>query len=448
MKRLEILIVLKVIFTFVCLININADSVNAQIFGETGRITEQKRIKSNSGRKNQSSPRQATKVVVQFKTIQVPKKITGLTITTLPGATISLESIDLKKKVVKNGKAQSDKTYTFEDLRDGTFKLTVSLDGFEPQETEVIIKPQQITTVPINLKPVTHDFSIKTNVTDGEVRYAPVTVLEPESANGTLKVKYKGGFCMVPIINGKATISEMNEGDYVIDVRAKDAEFQPETSVINIPEDIPEVEDKESKDNASFELNLENTLSKTTFILSSVQENWTLPENWKIDSTGLKANGIGVALPNAKSYRYYKDFEMQSNVRMSDNIAVGFVVRAVDKNNYYLIKLTGDASKNQYLVSGVIYKDGKLKEEVLSLNIDHAIKKAVVEKKDFEVIIKAKGDTFKIFATDVESGKPVPLGDAIFKDNNYPIGAVGVGVDEKANFEVIRFMVCNQICKE
>jgi hypothetical protein len=173
-----------------------------------------------------------------------------------------------------------------------------------------------------------------------------------------------------------------------------------------------------------------------------------LPEKWKIDTKGIKANGTGIALLKDQSFRYYKDFEMQSTVRLLNNSSIGFVVRAKDNNNYYLIQLTGGDSKEQYLVSGFIVKDGKPTERVLANSIKFAtLEKTFSNQKYFTVIIKAQKNVFKISIGYATTGEIQPLGDAVFKDNNFPIGAVGLSGMEKSSFEVGLFTVCNEVCK-
>lgn len=441
MKQLEILISIKVIFTFICLIIFNSETLNAQDFGVTNRVTEQKKIQG--GRRNIPRPRQPVKVIYEEKLKYIPTKPTGLSVAALPNADIALESIDLRKKVERSGKIK-DGSITFE-IRDGKYKLSASLDGYDSQVAEIIVEREKLKVINIDLKQVTHNFSIKTNVSEGEVRFAPVTVLEGENTDDTVKVKERGGFCVTPIIAGKATIKEMPEGDYILNVRAGEVGYQAETVVINVPEDIPEAKEADPKADVSFGIELENTQSVNTFT-SLGEGNWALPANWKMDGVIIKAGGAGIALPKDKTFRFYKDFEMQSKVRLPDNASAGFVVRAKDENNYYLIQFTGKTTKDPFMVSGIIVKDGKPTEQVMWTTTRHVIEKAVSEQKDFEVHIKAEGNRFKIFAVD-ETGKLQPLGDAIFKDNNYPIGAVGISTLENSGFEVSRFVICNEVCR-
>ncbi len=111
MKRLETLIVIKVIFTLIFLIHFNGGSTNAQDFGITNRprITSISRSASISRPSRVRKPSVRIQVVVKpvYTTKKTMVKIspTGLSITTLPNADITLEStgpgkgIKIKEKV-------------------------------------------------------------------------------------------------------------------------------------------------------------------------------------------------------------------------------------------------------------------------------------------------------------------------------------------------------------
>ena len=119
-------------------------------------------------------------------------------------------------------------------------------------------------------------------------------------------------------------------------------------------------------------------------------------------------------------------------------------MRAEDNQNYYLIQLTGASSREPYRVSGFIVKNG-IPERIVENPIPH-LAKVIGDQKYFGVIIKGKGNKFEVVIEDTKTGDKYPLGDIVFQNNNFPIGAVGIGVREKSNFEVGRFTVCNSYC--
>ncbi len=97
--------------------------------------------------------------------------------------------------------------------------------------------------------------------------------------------------------------------------------------------------------------------------------------------------------------------------------------------------------------SGFIVKDGKLTERVLANPVKFLLEKTFSNQKPFTVIIKARKNVFEIFVEDAATGEIQPLGNAVFKDNNFPIGTVGLSGMEKSSFEVGSLTVCNEVCK-
>lgn len=440
-KRFELSFTVNLMVSLCCLLSFSGQALKAQDFG----ITNRPRINKETAKKTPRSQAQTARVIYTpvYKTIET--KPTGLAVTTLPEADVSLESTGPGKISKESKKADKQGILTFEKLRPGRYKLSTSLKGYQPEESEITIVAQKILTIPILLKQITFDFSIQTNIEKGEVKFAPVEVIG-QNPDGTLKVQTKGEYCIVPIINRIATIKGLPEGSYNIDVRSAEPEYQPELAVIEIPEDIPEVKPGDPNKNKPFSVNLENKLSTETFNQILTRDAWTLPGTWKVDTKGLKADGLGIALPKNNNYRFYKDFELQSTVRLMDNTSIGFVVRAEDDENYYLIRLTGSASAEPYRISGFMVKKG-IPERVMENPIPF-LAKTIGDQNYFGVIIKGQGNKFEVVVEDSKTGNKYPLGNVIFQNNNFPIGAVGVGaVREKSSFEVGLFTVCNEICR-
>lgn len=436
MKRSAKSVVYKMIFTIAILMPFAGESVTAQIDG----ITTTTRPVLNSGKKVKSAlPKTIVKREVRYliETNTVKIRPTGINVYTLPFANITLEFVGQKKVPVKKLKADDKGVAADYQLTAGTYKLSAALDGFEPDTDEITIINQKIAAVPLILEKKKYDFSIQTNVEKGEVRFAPVRVLD-QNSDGKLKVEEIEGYCVVPIENQKAVIKDLTAGFYNIDVSAPDApEFEKALRVVEIND--------ETKDNL-FEVILEDKQSKTTFSQYSIPEAWELPVNWKIEPKGIKAVGEGVNLPKSKDFRFYKNFEMRALVKVLNNSSVGFAVRAQDEKNYYLIQLTGEDAKTPYKISGFVVKNGKISEPVIAENTRHILKKDITDEKYFSVFIKATGNIFEVYA-ETSSGKIEPLGKAIFKDDNFPIGAVGLSGAEKSSFEVGFFTVCNEVCK-
>lgn len=381
-----------------------------------------------------------TRTIVQtkIKVIKVPEvkyqKISGVVITTVqPNAGIELESVNLKKKTKWTKNTNSNGVLNLENVPPGKYLLTVSLKGFVAEESEIEVKPTQLVTVPVNLEPITHDLFIKTNIQSGEVRYAAIQ--RPDKSGA----KDVGGYCIVRIKNGSAALLEMPEGDYNLEIRSDDVEYSPVSKEITISKEALSKIENASQNN-EISINLQRTVSTEDFLANWLPNEWKLPANWKIESKRIQVSSAGVALLQNERFNYYKDFELKTNVRSLDNKSVGFVLRAKDDKNYYLIEITGSAAGEPYFLTGYVVKNGKVAETLVRTNIE-AYAKTLGDKKFFNLIISGKGNIFKVTLEDIDTGRSYVIGIVEDQNNTFPIGAIGIGIKDSSRFDVNRFLI-------
>lgn len=423
------------ISTLLFLSVLSLNSVNAQI-DERG----DKQPPRNSPR---NLPRAKTIIQTKIKVIKVPEvkyqKISGIAITTVqPNADIILESLNLKNKYKQIKNTDSEGILNLENVPFGRYVLTVSLKGFVTEESEIEIKPAQLVTVPVNLAPITYDISIKTNVSNGELRYAPI-----QKKIGTAN-RNIGGYCMIPIKDGSATILRMQEGDYNLEIRPDDVEYQTVSKEISVSEEALSKKEDAAQKNEIF-IELKRTVSTEDFIANWKADEWRLPANWKIENKRMQVNNSGNALPQIallknERFNYYKDFELKTNVRSLDNKSVGFVLRAKDDKNYYLIQITGSAAAEPYYLTGYIVKNGKIAETLVPANIK-AYAQTINDQKYFNLAISAKGNIFKVTLEDIETGRSYVIGIIEDQNNTFPIGAIGIGTKDSSRFDVNQFYI-------
>lgn len=418
-------------------------------FANVAKTTSKPRTstrRSSSNRQRSSSNRSSVKRTVVVRTNEVVRnvKTSNLTVSSEPGANVVLlastkGATPVSKKVPLD---ETDGTIEFENLEPGKYTVTVTLDGFETQEGEVEVPKQKTVGISMDLEPITYDLVIETNVKAGEIRYAPAK-LEGKNPDGSLRTKESAGYCIVPIENGEAVISELKKGYYNIDVRPNEVEYQPILTAINVP---TEIDDNTGKDEeSSYEINLEKKISTETFSTSWATGDWNLPNGWSLQGKMMRNAGLtGVAFPRNEQYRYYTDFEMYSDVVSDDGKSVGFAVRAVDEKNYYLIQISGANSPEPFLASGFVVRDG-VANSFFSVPIDH-FAKTIAKEKSFRVIIKGEKNTFKIFIEDSETGQKLEVGNMIDRDEVFKKGAIGITGRSNANFRVGSFIVCAKSC--
>lgn len=380
-----------------------------------------------------------TRVRIQkvVKVVKVPEvryqRVSGLAITTVqPNAEVTIKPVG-NGRYRQNRRTDADGVLALENVPPGKYSLTVSLDGYVTEESEIDIAAQRLVTVPVNLAPITHDIFIKTNVKAGEVRYARV---QRRGATGPRGV---GGYCMVPIENGTAAITRMQEGDYSIEVRPADVEYKPVAREINVSEEALAKTETPAGRN-EIPITLTRTTSTEDFLANWLASEWRLPQAWKIENKRLLVTGPGVALLQNERYNYYKDFELKTTLRSLDNGAVGFVMRATDPENYYLIQLTGSGSAQPYMLTGYVVKNGRVAETLAPVSI-RAYERTLADRKYFNLVITATGNVFRVKLEDSETGRSFVIGIIEDQNNTYPIGAIGVGTKDAGRSEVNVFHI-------
>ena len=369
-------------------------------------------------------------------------KTSDLAIMTEPKAIVTMtlqgrKAVPIKKTAANNGTAE------FDDLQPGRYKISAALTEFVEQESEVTIGARDSVSLNFPLEPIKYQLNIETNIPDGEVRYAPARLVGKKPDN-SLDLVEEGNSCIVKIKNKKATITGLRKKYYKIDIRPSPTalEYEPVLAAIE-PKNIVDEEDEAAEDLQSYIINLETKLSDQTFGTAWVSDDWEMPAGWRLKNKMSTGGASGVALPRNPLYRYYIDFEMKSGIISLDGKTVGFALRAVDAYNYYLVEISLDKAIDRYRAKGYAVKNG-VPISIGSRDIPY-LALDIKAKKQFNVIIKGKGNTFMIFIED-NKGVPQPVGGITDSFKTFKKGAVGIAERNSSNFEVVFFTVCPSAC--
>ena len=130
-----------------------------------------------------------------------------------------------------------------------------------------------------------------------------------------------------------------------------------------------------------------------------------------------------------------------SNVKLrASGGSIGFVFRAVDPKNYYLLEISGaradvpNTARLFAVINGV--------PKYLNAASTIPFRKALESPDGFRVIVRSDdgGDTgFSVFIEDIDTGEPHGVGDLKDQNNTFKKGAVGIAGSPKADFEVNYF---------
>lgn len=395
-------------------------------------------------RKNNSSA--LLKLTAPKRTKVVTDTTSDLTIITEPNARVTMilqGGRGAAKPIVKTatgGEAE------FENLKPGRYAISATLNDFIEEQSVVDIPARQSYKLDFPLEPVEYQLNIETNISEGEIRYAPAALVG-RNPNGSLKLEPEGDYCIVQIKNNKAKIRGLRKQHYTIDVTPSPTalQYEPVKAAIE-PDDIVDREE-ETEVSKVVEIDLDTKISRDSFAPAWTSGEWKMPPGWKLENKMSTAGSKGAALPQNDLYRYYINFEMRSTVRSLDGKSVGFALRAVDENNYYLVQISGGKAAERYRVTGYVVRDGVIKQQLNSYDISH-LDDVINDRKWFSVIIKSKGNVFEIFMEKRGVPQPVPLGNIIDGFENFKKGAVGIADFNNSNFEVGFFTVCPASCEK
>jgi hypothetical protein len=411
-------------------------STRAQDPIETGKKRQDLSVGASSVRLPRTTPPKQiyvtkTNTVTVTKIKRVTPTTGTLSVASEPEAALLIEPMKRGSEGKRGTIPAGDRQFVFNELKPGRYRVAASLEGYESVEGEVIIAANKTSTLTLNLKPVTQNVTINTNIKTGEIRYAPVETIK-DARTDDVRYIQRDVSRVVPIQNGRAVLANLRKGTYGLDIRSEEVEYQTLLATITVPGE------------ENLNANLNRTLSTKTFYAAWTHDEWDLPADWHLGSHLLPANGRGVALPHDEGYRYYKDFQLSSDVRMRNGVAVSFVLRAADTQNYYLVQLTGEQAREPYYLRGFVVKKGE-RQLLQSIPINH-IASTIKPKQFFKVNIKMTGNSMNISVEDSQTGASLPLGILTDAYQKFPIGAVGIAAEDGEQSDYGSFMVCTPEC--
>lgn len=388
-----------------------------------------------------SGPRRPqTKYVTNTRTVTVTRTVvrapnTGsIVVSAEPGATVVVEPVrggTGDDAVVPNGVDQ----IAFNKLTPGRYRVAASLEGYEDSERDVIVKAGEPATVSMNLQPRVFTVTIETNIPAGNIIYAPVVAAGTDPTTGRTRYNRAPGDARVtPITNGRATLANLRQGDYGLDINPSDPSFEQLNASISLPGPT------------TIPVTLSNIESKGTFAATWTNlEAWNAPSSWRIEARKLLVNGRGIALPREVLNRNFKDFQLVSDVKMVNGVAASYVVHAQNESNYYLIQLTGPNSDEPFVLRGFAVRNGTPQRIGASIPLD-AFTQTLRPNQFFTVTMNMTGNSLKVSLTDSQTGDVLPLGILTDPASNFRIGAVGIGARDNEQNEIGRFIVCAGVC--
>lgn len=368
---------------------------------------------------NKPTPIGPARVRTVIKTeIKLVTRTTGsLSVAADSSANLLVEPLGIKKAEGQEGAVPAgERIFIFNDLKPGRYRVAGTLVGHHPTEKEITIEANKSQSLTLYFQPVVFSLTINTNVSTGELKYGP----EGQPLNH-----------VASILNGKVQLG-LTEGKYTVAITTGEFGYETrrETLLVNKDQVV------------EWPLNT-IVLSKGPFSANwtkSGLQDWELPAGWQDSKNKLVVKGSGVALPQQRGYRFFKDFRLTSDVKMSNGVAISFALRAQDSHNYYLVQLTGAKSDDPHMLLLYRLNDG-VERRVMAIPIPGSAARPMDAGQFVSVSIKVTGYDITVEIVD-QRGEPYTLGVLTDPEHSFPVGAVGIAARNNEENVIGRFVVC------
>ena len=372
-------------------------------------------------------PAPRSKAPVRIVTRTVEKKVTpttgSLSVAAESNATILVEPLTLKNGQGLQGVVPAnERIFIFNDLKPGRYRVAGTLAEHNAAEATVVVAANKSQSVTLNFERILYTVTINTNVNTGELKYGSENQPMNQVAqiqNQRVQLKLPAGKYMVEITPGEFGYDSLHDSFSLT---------QDQTFAYALKRII-----------------LSNETLSPTWTTAELQ-GWEMPPGWHADSKrNIWVKGRGVALPREARNRYYKDFRLESNVKMTNGVAASFALRAHDSQNYYLLQLTGSNSDEPYVVRLFAVRNG-VEQRLRAIPISRSTAGAMSSGQFFTVSIKMIDYEIAVDIVDSQTGAPYTLGVLTDPDHNFAVGAVGIAARQSEENVIERFIVCTDKC--
>ncbi|MEK6335509.1 MAG: hypothetical protein AABM67_11210, partial [Acidobacteriota bacterium] len=301
------------------------------------------------------------------------------------------------------------------------YRVAATKAEYQQNEKTVTIQRNKPSRMTLDLQPISYSVTIKSNA-DGELKYGKRGQI-PNS---------------VRILNKSITL-RLSAGDYEGELEAAEPVYKTERQQFSVTADTT----------VEFRLRLLE-FSKDTLRADWTQtelRNWDVPPGWRVSSGNLIVKGAGVALTRDESKRYYKDFQIVSDLKITNGVGAGFALRAQDLRNYYLLQFTGAQADEPFYVRLFVVKNG-VEQRVQAIKIPNAAATALKGGQFFSVAIKVADNRFTVEIVDNETATNYPLGILIDSNKTFTAGAAGIAARSNDEGVIWRFIVCTDCPKD
>jgi hypothetical protein len=322
---------------------------------------------------------------------------------------IGLGSVDTDAKIFLDGQRldkparKSENQIEFEAIAAGTHTLRVTHPTIADWERAIEVEGGATTTVTPKFVAAVVNLTIKSE--PGSSIYIDNEFQGRTAENGELKI-----------------MNKLRPGEHQI--RAEKDKYEPARLVKRF--DVGD---------ANVDLKLKRVVFSDDFADTFLggAASWDAPKEWKVEPGRLTVRGTtpGAGLVKDKEYA---DFKMEFDTKFVNGKGAAWIVRARDRQNYYLFQLMGPKGAARNTFHSYICQNGQLRllrpPEFLALDLSRP-------DDSFHIIIEARGTQIKhsIEVTSApKAGGAQPL--SVITDSTISHGTVGFGTKDNEEFVV------------
>jgi len=367
-------------------------------------------------------PTRKTKAPVQVITKVVLKPVTPTTgrlfVSAEPNAVLLVEPINVRNEKAQQGTVpQGRRDFVFNDLKRGRYRVAGTLAGYHPAETDVQILPNAVESITLYFQPILYSVTINTNVGTGEVKYGP----EGQPLTNVASIS-----------NNKLQLP-LRAGNYTVEIEPGEYGYETTRETFSVTDNLTR--------NITLKRSVESTETLMPIWTREGLQEWEMPAGWQNSKRTLLVKGAGVALPREKGFRFYRDFQLVSNVKMTNGMGASFALRARDNQNYYLLQLTGAKADEPHVVRLYLVKNGVVRR-IRAIPFSSAAARVMDSGQFFSVTVKMVNYQITVEINDSETGVLHSLGVLTDLDQNFAVGAVGIAARGEEENVIERFVVC------
>ncbi len=224
---------------------------------------------------------------------------------------------------------------------------------------------------------------------------------------------------------GELTISNIKPGRHTIRAEKEGYTSEEKTQVV----DVGEV-------SMVMKLNRREFSPEFTdyFAIAGNSDAWDTVRGWQVKHGELIVKGSGVGLVRD---RIYKDFKLVFDISFVNSKGAVWIVRAQDKQNYYMFQLSGPNGTNPKTFSSYICQNGQIKPlKPAEIVVDDLSR----PNDSYTITIEAKGSTIKHFIQVKSDPKPEgPQALSTLSNDTFSYGQVGFGTKDGEEF-IVKFI--------